>query len=207
MVASTRGANDAPQSEGAHELALANRLLTEGEQTTDPKAQRASYEAAKVHATRAVELLPNSADAHFVHFAVVGRLAQLDGLASAAMQLMTVNSELDEVLRLNPNHANALAARGGMLMKLPRLLGGDTNKGVEYLERAVSLDDTAVGKRLELAEAYQIVKRTDDANRTAEAALAMAEQMQDKGKIDSCKRFIEELHKTCSGCAMASIGR
>jgi hypothetical protein len=73
------------------------------------------------------------------------------------------------------------------------LLGGNTKKGVEYLERAVSLDDTAVGKRLELAEAYHLVGRDQDATRTANDALAMAEGMQDPGKTETCKRFITEL--------------
>jgi len=197
----------AARDDGMRELQLAQQRLTEAEQATDDAGRRAKYQDAKDHAERAIELLPDSADAHFAHFAAAGRLAQLQGLGTAAFQLMSLNKELDEVLRLDPNHANALAARGGMLVKLPRLLGGNTKRGIEYLERAVSLDSTAVGKRLELAEAYHLVGRGEDASRTADAALAMAETMQDPGKIDTCKRFIAELKATCDGCSMASIGR
>lgn len=196
-----------PDAQGARELALAQRLLDEGEQATDDAARREKYKAASVHADRAIALLPSSADAHFVRFGAVGRLAQLDGLAVAAFKLSTVNADLDEVLRLDPNHADALAARGGMLVKLPRLLGGDTARGIEYLERAVALDETAVGKRLELAEAYHIVGRDDDARRTAERALAVARERDDPARIATCERFIAELHTACAGCAMASIGR
>jgi hypothetical protein len=97
--------------------------------------------------------------------------------------------------------ANALAARGGMLMKLPRLLGGNTTKGVEYLERSVTLDDTAVGKRLELAEAYHIVGREDDANTAAQHALETAQKLNDPQRVATCERFIVELKKTCGGWA------
>jgi tetratricopeptide (TPR) repeat protein len=196
-----------PAAQGERELKLAEQLLNEGEGAPDDATRRAKYEQAKQHATRAVELLPNSADAHFVHFGAVGRLAQLDGMASAALQLMTLNAELDEVLRLDPNHANALAARGGMLVKLPRLLGGNTKQGIEYLERAVALDHEAVGKRLELAEAYHLVRRNDDAKATADRALAMAQEMKDAERIETCQKFIAELQRTCDGCAMAAIGR
>ncbi|HEY8515350.1 MAG TPA: hypothetical protein VIS07_07545 [Candidatus Binatia bacterium] len=197
----------APLSEGERELALAKEFLDKGEAATDDDARREAYEQAKQHADRAVELMPNSAEARFIQFGADGRLAQLGGVAVAAMNLVKLNRQLDEVLRLDPNHANALAARGGMLMKLPRLLGGDTEKGIEYLERSVAMDETAIGKRLELAEAYHIVGREEDANATALKALEVAQQQNDPDRIATVQRFIAELKNTCSGCALATIGR
>jgi hypothetical protein len=196
-----------PAEDGKRELLLARQLLDEGESASDDAGRRKAYEAAKQHADRAVELLPESADARFVQFGADGRLAQLGGIAVAALQLVKLNNQLDEVLRLDPNHANALAARGGMLMKLPRLFGGNTTKGVEYLERAVALDDTAVGKRLELAEAYHIVGREDDAKAMAQNALETAKRLDEPERVATCERFITELQKTCDGCAVATIGR
>jgi|GEM_PF-1263261 len=200
-------AADAASAEGRRELTDAKRLIDAGEVASSDDARRQAYEAAKQHADRAVAQMPNDADAHFVQFAAEGRIAQLGGIAVAALQLVKLNKQLDEVLRLDPNHANALAARGGMLMKLPRLLGGDTGEGVEYLERAVSLDSTAVGKRLELAEAYHIVGREDEARATAQSALQVAKQLDQPDRVATCERFIVELQKSCSGCAVASIGR
>ncbi len=193
--------------EGRRELAHAKQLLDEGERAPDDQARRRSYEAAKQHADRAVALMPDNADARFVQFGVDGRIARLGGIAVAALQLVKLNKQLDEVLRLDPNHANALAARGGMLMKLPRLFGGNTKKGVEYLEKAVALDSTAVGKRLELAEAYHIVGREPEAQATAQAALDTARTLGEPERVATCERFIAELQKTCDGCAVATIGR
>ena len=193
--------------DGPRELATAKKLIDAGEAAHTDDERKRAYEDAKRHADRAVQLMPNDADARFVQFAAEGRIAQMGGIAVAALQLVKLNKQLDEVLRLDPNHANALAARGGMLMKLPRLFGGNTTKGVEYLEKAVALDSTAVGKRLELAEAYHIVGRDDDAKNTAQNALEVAKQLNEPERVATCERFIVELQKSCSGCAVASIGR
>jgi tetratricopeptide (TPR) repeat protein len=194
-------------SEGERQLSLANHYITAGELTQDEDQRRASYATALEHAERAVELMPDNAEAHFLVFGSEGRLAQMDGLATAALKLAALNRQLDEVLRLDPNHANALAARGGMMMKLPRLLGGDSEQGLEYLERAVSLDDESVGKRLELAEAYHMVGRERDAQRVADEALVAAEKRDNPAEVANCKRFIAELAEACPGCALASVGR
>jgi len=194
-------------SEGERQIAEAKHEIDVGELTTDDGERRAAYARALDHANRAVALVPDSAEAHFLVFGSEGRLAQLDGLATAALKLVSLNKQLDEVLRLDPDHANALAARGGMLMKLPRLLGGDPEQGIRLLERAVSLDEDGVGKRLELAEAYHLVKREDDARRVAGEAQAMAERHGDPRQIDNARRFNAELAEACAGCALASIGR
>lgn len=206
-AADTSGTPATSSTEGERELALAKHYLDEGERATDDGSRRTAYETAKRHADRAVELLPQSAEARFVQFGADGRIAQLGGVAVAALSLVKLNKQLDEVLRLDPNHANALAARGGMLMKLPRLLGGNTTKGIEYLERSVAMDQTAVGKRLELAEAYHIVGRDKDADATAQQALEVAESLGEPERVTTVERFIAELRKTCRGCAVAAIGR
>jgi tetratricopeptide (TPR) repeat protein len=192
-------------SEGERQIAEASHYIHVGELTQDETKRREAYAKALEHAERAVKLLPDNPEAHFLVFGSEGRLAQMDGLATAALKLVALNRQLDEVLRLDPNHANALAARGGMMMKLPRLLGGDSDKGLEYLERAVSLDDESVGKRLELAEAYYMVGREKDAGRVAAQALEAAEQRKNPAEIANCKRFIADLAEACSGCALASV--
>src|SRR5262249_25457122 len=83
----------------------------------------------------------------------------------------------------------------------------DSAKGISYLERAVALDESAIGKRLELSEAYHLVGRDDDARRVAAQALAMAEQHQDERKIKVCRKFITELEESCRGGALAAAGR
>lgn len=194
------------ESDARHELAEAQRLLDEGEEAGDDATRRAKYESARDHAARAVAAMPKSADAHFVRFAAAGRLAQMKGIAKLAIEMVDLNKELDHVLELDPDHANALAARGGMYMRLPRLLGGDKSKGVAYLERAVALDATAIGKRLELAEAYRATGRDGDAGRVAVEARAVAVAERKPDKVANCDAFLGELRKSCPTCAPEPSG-
>jgi tetratricopeptide (TPR) repeat protein len=197
----------AAREKAGHEaLERATHFLDEGEKAQNDADRRRTYEIAAEHADRAVELLPDDPEAHFVRFGARGRLAQLDGIAGAALHLRSLNRELDEVLRLDPNHADALAARGGMLVKLPRLLGGDTNEGIRYLEKAVSLDPGGPGKRLELAEAYKSVDRNSEAMRSARQALALARKEGDESKASECQQFIAELQKSCTNCSPKAAG-
>lgn len=193
--------------EGLAELEQATQFLDTGEDAETDEERKRNYDIAAEHAARAVELLPENADARFVLFAAKGRVAQMGGLASAALALSSLNSELDEVLRLDPDHADALAARGGMLMKLPRLMGGNTTKGIEHLERAVEINPTGAGTRLELAEAYEIVGRDTDALRTGREALAIAKEKKETEKIERAETFVTALEKSCDGCALAATAK
>lgn len=189
------------QIEGLEELALAKKLLRAGENATENDERTRNYEECEKHAARAVELLPENADAHFILFGAKGRVAQMGGLATAALALPSLNAELDEVLRLDPDHSDALAARGGMLMKLPRLMGGNTTEGVRLLERAVELNPTGAGTHLELAEAYEIVGRERDAYRIGTKAVTLAEKKGEAEKAERARAFVSELTESCSDCA------
>jgi hypothetical protein len=99
---------------------------------------------------------PNSADAHFLLFAARGRrILEDNGVPSLSefWTLKELNKHLLRTLELNPTHADALAARGGLLLDLPRYLGGDIESARWHLERAVAINPTGPGTRLCLARA------------------------------------------------------
>lgn len=130
--------------------------LHRGEEETDQKIRRAEYEEGLRLAEQALALDDNNADAHYARFANKGRLLLLDGATPNPINLLKINGELNRALELNPNHADALAARGGLYRQLPRLLGGSQTKAEEYLTRAIDLEpDRAVGARIELAQLYR----------------------------------------------------
>src|SRR5215831_13026517 len=84
-------APSSPAAEGHRELELATHYLQQAEFAQDDIGRRNNYELAKQHSERAVALLPDSADAHFVHFASAGRLAQMSGLGVASLKLLSLN--------------------------------------------------------------------------------------------------------------------
>ena len=96
------------------------------------------------------------ADAHFALFANQGRVMELEGAVVSPFLVIEATRELNRTLELNPNHADALAAKGGIYRQLPWALGGSDKKAGEYLARSVELDyENACGARIELAELYR----------------------------------------------------
>ena len=84
---------------------------------------------------------------------LLGELARIDGESlTALVGLSGLMADLDRTLELDPDHAEALASKGIMLIRLPRLFGGDAAKGEAMLRRVLVLDPEAVSTRLVLAE-------------------------------------------------------
>ena len=61
-------------------------------------------------------------------------------------------NELDRALEIDPRHIDALSAKGTLLVKLPGLLGGDSEKGELLLQHVIKRAPKAVNARLALAK-------------------------------------------------------
>jgi hypothetical protein len=103
----------------------------------------------------AVELDPRDASAHFAMFCNLGKRMQMRrqtvGVAAMPIDLARARREIDSALELAPSYPAALAAKGQMLIELPRLLGGDHVEGVRLLEAAVRLVPDDARMRVMLA--------------------------------------------------------
>jgi len=89
------------------------------------------------------------AKAHFALFCNLGKQVKVAGLAlSSLFKFHRLRHELDTTLALAPDDADALAAKGAMLLETPRLFGGDTTAGEGLLRRALDLEpDNAAAQR------------------------------------------------------------
>lgn len=96
---------------------------------------------------------PRSARAHF---AVVCNLGKATGIAGIGFgtfgAVRRLRQEIDATLALAPNDAEALAAKGALLIKLPRWLGGDRREAERWLRRALAIDPTNTTARTYLDE-------------------------------------------------------
>ncbi len=129
--------------------------LHRGEDLLTAESRLAAYREGLQLAERAVAADDSNASAHFALFANNGRVMLMEGQTPNPLNLLAVNRELERALELDPNYADALAARGGLYRQLPRLLGGSLDKAEADLTRAITLDPDAVGARIELAQAYR----------------------------------------------------
>jgi tetratricopeptide (TPR) repeat protein len=186
-----RGATEAARELTQHAL----DCLHGGEDATTKEAKLAAYRDGLQWAERAVAADDNNADAHYARFANQGRIMQLEGSVNP-LNLLAENRELDRVLELNPNHADALAARGGMYRQLPWVLGGSLDKAVDYLSRAVALDPDACGSRIELAVTYRDMGHPEQSIPLLEKAAEVAERTHKQRQLDQARELLAQLSGT-----------
>lgn len=157
---------------------LAQTALAECEQgrAADQRDEREQhFQRGNEMAERAVALDDTNAQAHFAVVCNMGELMRLDGESiRSVFALRTLMSEIDRTLELEPNHTGAMATKGTLLLRLPRLVGGDPPEGEALLRRVVSLDPTAVSSRLMLAKTCTGRGEREEAISLATRALEIA---------------------------------
>jgi lipopolysaccharide biosynthesis regulator YciM len=176
---------------GEDASSLARRSLAECEEGRDSQVRdvrEQHFARGQQMAERAVALDEQNAEAHFALFCNMGEAMRIDGESiSSLIGLRRLMAELDRTLELNPDHVDALAAKGTML-----LFGGDARKGEAMLRDVIQRDPTAVSSRLTLAKtclargereeaitfatrAMQIARAQGRADKVAEAQATLAE--------------------------------
>lgn len=122
----------------------------------------------------AVRLQDGKPDGHFWLGANYGGNAKLSVLAGLA-DFEDIRKEMETVLKLDEGYqsGSAYMALGQLYLEAPRMLGGDSQKAVEYLEKGARLGPTNALLRWHLAAAYAELHRNDDARKQIDYLLAM----------------------------------
>jgi hypothetical protein len=123
----------------------------------------------------AVMLAPDKPEGHFWLGANLGGRAKAQGPLYALSSVPDIRREMETVIKLDDGFqaGSAYLALGQLDLELPDLMGGDSKRAVEELERGLKVGQDNALLRLELAEAYYEVKRPADARAQAEAILKM----------------------------------
>ena len=80
------------------------------------------------------------AAAHFAVFCNLGRQLQLRSIGFLTFfDVRRLRREIDRTLELAPHSPGVLTAKGVLLLRLPRLLGGDTSEGERLIRRALEV--------------------------------------------------------------------
>lgn len=185
-------AGDESASAGASRRALVE--CEQGRTARSREERKRHFERGQTLGERAVALAETSADAHFALFCNMGELMRLDGESiTSVLGLRRLMSELDRALELNPQHADALASKGTLLVRLPRVLGGDSAKGEQMLRRVLVLDPNAVSTRLTLAKMVEARGNRDEAIAFATRALQIAREQGRADKVAEAQATLAEL--------------
>ena len=134
------------------------------------KAFRDGIEAGKL----AGKVQDSKPDGHFWLGANYGGSAQWSMLAGLT-EIADIKQEMEAVLKLDEGYesGSAYMVLGQVYLESPRLLGGDTQKAIEYLDKGLRLGPNNALLRWHLAEAYAQVHRNEDARKQIDALLAM----------------------------------
>lgn len=148
-------------------------------------------------AEEAVRADPQDAVAHFAVFCNLGKCLEMQrrggGLFSTLGELGRAQKEIDIALGLAPDYPAALAAKGEMLVELPRLFGGDPQEGERLLRRAVALDPDDPRMRLMLANVLRLAGERDQALAHAAIALGILEHAGSASELADARGLVAGL--------------
>jgi Tfp pilus assembly protein PilF len=181
--------------EAAWKLARADYYL--GSHASEDEAEdvfREGIEAGKI----AVQLDGNRPEGHFWLGANYGGSAQHSTLAGLA-SVEDIRREMETVIKMDERFqgASAYMGLGQLYLEAPRVLGGDTAKALDYLQKGIKLAPDNALMRLYLAEAYHAAGRDAEARKQINELMAMTPspdylpEYQDA--VDRGKKLLEKM--------------
>ncbi len=148
---------------------LARAAFYVGDRTDNDTERDSMFREGTEAGKAAVQLQPDKPDGHFWLGANYGGEAAHSTLSNLS-SFQDIKREMEAVLKLNESYEgySAYVGLGRLYLQAPRVLGGDINKAIEYLEKGVKLNPNNTVMRLYLAEAYKTAKRNADAKKQIE---------------------------------------
>jgi tetratricopeptide (TPR) repeat protein len=146
----------------------------------------------------AIQLQPDKPEGHFWLGANYGGTAQHSTLANLS-SFQDIRDEMETVLKIDESYQgySAYLGLGRLYWLAPRVLGGDTEKAIEYLEKGVKLNPDHSLMRFHLAEAYESNNRDAEAKKQIETLMAMtpdpAYVAEHKTAMEKGKQLLEKI--------------
>ncbi len=163
---------DSGSYDAAWRLARLNYFL--GAHTSNKTERELAYAKGIEAARHAVKLQDGKPEGHFWLGANLGGKAQASAL-SGMTSIDEIRSEMEKVIKLDEGFqaGSAYMALGQVDLEAPRMLGGDSKRAVEVLEKNLRFGENNVLYRLRLAQAYLAVNRKEDARKELNAILTL----------------------------------
>jgi len=138
----------------------------------DNKLLKESAQSGTAAAEKAVNLRANSSEAHRLLGHLLSEL--IPQVFSGGMRYgRRSTAEVERAIQLDPRNSEAYVDRGTNYFYTPQMFGGNKEKAIEMLKKAIELDPTSDSAHIWLAVAYLDKGRHDDARREIDAALRL----------------------------------
>jgi hypothetical protein len=165
-----------------------------GDRRSAPSERHALLQRAVDVAEHAVAADDRDAVAHFALFCAVGKRLELAGPSVGSLaELRRLHAEVDRTLALEPDYVDAIVGKGALLLRAPRLLGGDPVAGERLLRRAIVLAPDSVVAQLELARGLAANGNRAGAESEAVAALVSAVRLADSAREADARALLARL--------------
>jgi tetratricopeptide (TPR) repeat protein len=163
--------------------------------TDDKKEAEAASKDGIDSARAAIKLEENKPDGYFWLAANLGESARKNPL-SAMSSLAEIRSSMEKVIALQPDYEGGTAFDVLAQIELQtNIIGGNANKAIEHLEKALTLVKDNTYLHVHLGAAYLAVDRKADAKRELETAVNMTPPA---GHEFEHKEAVEEAQKLLS---------
>ncbi len=122
----------------------------------------------------ASRVAPDKPEGYFWYGANLGELAKRSPLTKGLTSVDDIRAAMNKVIEIQPDYQGASAYDALAQIELSTgLVGGKPEKAVEYLEKAIKLENNNSYLRLHLGQAYLATNRKEDAKKQLEYVLNM----------------------------------
>lgn len=182
--------------EAAWKLSRADYYL--GDHTADVRERDNAFREGAEAGKAAVKLDDGKPEGHFWLGANYGGSAKYSTLASLS-SVEDIRKEMEAVLKLNEGFqsGSAYMVLGQLYLEAPRVLGGDVQKAIGYLEKGLKFGDNNALLRLHLAVAYHTAHKDHEARQQIDQLLSLKldpeYQPEYKEAVEKAKTLLGEL--------------
>lgn len=169
-----------------------------GSHSTDSSEREKAFREGIEAGQLAVKLQGGKAEGHFWLGANYGGNAELSVLSGFA-DVDDIKHEMEAVLKIDEGYSSGSAymVLGQVYLEAPRILGGDTQKAIEYLQKGLRFGANNSLLHLHLAQAYAEANRKEDARKEIEVLRTMKVEPgfepEQKEALDKATQLSEKL--------------
>ena len=187
---------------GSYEAAwkLARAAFYVGDRTDSNSEKDDMFREGTQAGKAAVTLEPNKADGHFWLGANYGGKAASSTLPNLS-SFQDIKGAMEAVLKLDESYQgySAYLGLGRLYLQAPTVLGGDSLKAIQYLEKGVKLNPNHGLMRVHLAEAYAENNRDAEAKKQIDTLMALTPDpkytAEHKQAMEKAKKLLEKIER------------
>lgn len=124
---------------------------------------------------KAIEVNPNGLDGHYWYGSNMGKYGEARGIFKSLQFIDPIIQEMETNLKIDPNHYKSITVLGIIYRKAPPwpVSVGDMDKSLEFLQRAISINDKSLHAHLNLGITYNKLKEWQKAKECFQKVIDM----------------------------------